>query len=420
MFARIFWLGRKKRSVPKARVQSLGPGVDQLESRANPAVDMTLFPIAVPESYHFENIQTLSAARDGQIWFVENLFDANNKDASEICRFSMDGQTTVVVPISVMESIRIGEMTAGSDGNQWFVGSHATGGVAWEPIVGRITEDGQVTTFPLGGQMDASHIKPAADGGFWVLGSVNNGPTSVSQGLLMHVGLTGAVTTVPLLSTPFGLTMEGLATDRAGNVWVGGYLRQNVEPYQTASVLFRHVPNGDVSQYSVLPRRVVPIKDLHAIFQANSVEINSLATGPDGNVWFTAADYSTHVPRSVWKATPRGHFARSGVFPIGVNGLPSGMIAGHGHALYFMVGDTNWDVPSPLFKIGVVNTQGHVRLLRVPHTDDYWNDGTSADPGEMVVGADGNIWFSNWLAMMDSVSTTAMARVRLPQGHKKA
>lgn len=393
--------------------------VDLLENRELLAVDITTFPVPVPNAGQVATIQNLSSASDGQIWFVEILYDGNGKQENEICRISSDGKTTVVVPPSELGSINPNQFIIGSDGNEWFVGSKEISPGVNEAIIGRITEEGEITTFDLGSNLDSLYVTPAPDGGFWIAGEVTSVPRSVNQVMLIHVDQSGSKTTTSLIATLDYITMAGVATDRAGNVWVGASLYSN-DLNQSASVLFCYAPNGVVSQYSVLPKRVVLNKDHHPIYQKNSVDVNSLTKGPDGNIWIAAGDYSKHVPRSIWKVTPGRHFSRTTAFPIGVNGFPGSIIAGNKHHLFFTVNDTNWDVPYPLFKIGVIDTSGHIRFLKLPHAKDYFDDTNAVDPAELAMGADGNLWFNNWLSSIDSTSPTGMLRVNLPHGLKKS
>jgi len=146
--------------------------------------------------------------------------------------------------------------------------------------------------------------------------------------------------------------------------------------------------------------------------------VNSLTQGADGNVWFTTGAYSKNVPRSVWKVTPNQKFSRVTAFPIGVNGYPSGIISGKGHRLYFVVNDTNWDIPNPLFKIGVINTSMQIKFIRLQKQSYTLDDSKSFDPSVLAIGSDGNLWSNNWLSQIDSNSTTDIARIKLPKVSK--
>lgn len=411
-------LFRKKSVIAKLhRANKYLPDMEALEQKEIMAVDIARFHIPVPPSGEFSSIQNLNLASDGQIWFVKNMYFDNNIMKNEICRISTTGKTTVVVPVSSLDSINIYDLIAGRDGNEWFIGSNIINPVSSESIVGKITQDGQITIFDLGSDIYANHITTGLDGSLWITAVSNNDSSTPNQGILIHVNQDGVISRIPLITTSDNLTLEGVASDRAGNIWVGSYLFAN-DNYKRVSILFCYSTKGVITQYSILPKRVVLNRDNKPVFRDNSVEVNSLTQGADGNVWFTTGAYSKNLPRSVWKVTPNHKFSRVTAFPIGVNGYPSGIISGKGHRLYFVVNDTNWDIPHPLFKIGVINTSMQIKFIRLQKTNTVSDDNKSFDPSVLAIGSDGNLWCNNWLSMIDSSSRTDIARIKLPKVSK--
>src|SRR5262249_37707429 len=119
-----------------------------------------------------------------------------------LLRIGADGtQTEFAVPGAHEE---LSYLTAGPDGNVWFVDN---------PRIGNITPSGQVTEYPLPPPADGSGIDLAfanltvgSDGNLWFLG----------LGGVSRITPTGVVTTVP---TPGG-RMTSLTSAADGNLWM--------------------------------------------------------------------------------------------------------------------------------------------------------------------------------------------------------
>lgn len=249
----------------------------------------------------------LAAGPDGNIWFT-GFF------ANYIGKVTPAGVvTTYTVPIADSHPEGI---TAGPDGNMWFTMDFANG-------IGRITPAGVITLFPL--------PEPGAPGSPSITAStecsmcgnqITAGPldslwfTLPAVNLIGRMTVDGALTTFPVNTATPPSTSEPLATLGSitsgpdGNLWIT----------QTAdSKVSRMTPSGVVTDITlpattqhptaivpgprntlwVAPSRGTALARLDVSATAGSVSVTSYplpsagsnpggaATGPDGSVWFT-------------------------------------------------------------------------------------------------------------------------------------
>ena len=171
---------------------------------------------------------------------------------------------------------------------------------------------------------------------------------------------------------------SNMVTGPDGDLWVG------VNPTLTNPVaaIDRIGLNGSVTSFPVPG-------------PADSLSINWLTTGPDGNVWF-AADYATSPSSAqvvLGNVTPAGDVTEFPPIPVaaGRDALAGDIVSGPGGDLWF--GYTVSNLKLPDFKsqnfIGQVTTAGAVTLFPIssygPHTPLL---------DSIAAGSDGNLWFT--------------------------
>lgn len=224
-------------------------------------------------------------------------------------------------------------------------------------------------------------IAVASDGTTWF---TNGGQTANSIG---KIDTSGTATSYPIPTAnanPWGITQGS-----DGNMWFTEY---------NASKVGRITPAGVITEYASpvqTPLQVVPGSDARlwtGDFQGNTiaatstagafqiyslgsnVELNGMAAGPDGNVWFLDQQYANPA---VGVITPLGI---SKEFPIGVaNAQPDQITPGPAgsNTLWFTQGNGN---------IGKVTTAGVVT--------SYPATSAQANPDGIVTGPDGALWFA--------------------------
>jgi streptogramin lyase len=225
------------------------PAADEV-GRITPAGKITEYPL--PSSP-----QAITAGPDGNLWITEPAPIAN-----KIGRITPSGQLTEF-PIPTQFSDPTG-ITAGPDGNLWFTEQDAD-------TVGRITPAGTITEFPVPVCFEASgpgEITAGADGNLYFTGGHCANTNDDSAGRMTP---TGAFTPLDPLTLGAGIT-----AGPDGNTWFtepSGSFAVNNAP-AIASI----TPDGTLTE--------VPIPG--AISNGVVVETpQEIATGSDGNLWFT-------------------------------------------------------------------------------------------------------------------------------------
>jgi virginiamycin B lyase len=274
--------------------------------------------------------ETLTVDLLGRVWFNEHYEEPNEFDEPKF-------------PGEVVRMDRSGQITAvatriggddfasAPDGSVWFISFHA---------ITRVAQDGTLTRFPM----------PAEEAG----------------------GPTGSYSTIAEWS---------LVVAPDGNVWFGGHrhpLDAEGREVGSEAIIGRLTPAGELSEFSLPHGGGYPTR---------------LAIGPDGNVWFTAAEAG-----SVGFVTPAGQVQE---FPRPRYALPNFIAAAP---------DGVWFTESPE---GSVLT----RITPTGETDQFQIAGKDEKPGvgPLAAGPDGRIWFAagaGWAGRIDSHGH--LTKVELP------
>jgi streptogramin lyase len=168
---------------------NIGGGYKPRIERVSANGAMRAFIASLPRGWL--GVNGIAGAPDGSLWFTES-----GDDKTWIGRMTTDGQYTHrALPPSVGDP---GRITAGPDGAMWFTGGHA---------IGRISSDGQLTSFPLGAGIAPHDIVAGGDGGLWF----------TSDLCLARITSSGQVTTWPV---PGAVQLEGIAAAGDGSFWL--------------------------------------------------------------------------------------------------------------------------------------------------------------------------------------------------------
>lgn len=260
------------------------PVGDSSIGRISPEGQMTVFPLP---SAAGSSLLGITPGPDDTVWFTDF-------GKGEIGRITHDGK---VAEFSLGGGSPKG-ITAGPDGNLWFVDADGQ--------VGRITLDGQVTEFPIPTPNSLPFsIAAGPDGNLWF--------TELDGEQIGRVTPDGQMSEFPL-PTP-GSEPTAITTGPDGNLW---FTETTVDPngVQSGTRIGRITPNGQITEFAVPTSEVSP---------------EAITTGPDGNLWFVDWGAFGHISGDVGRITPRGSLT----FPIpGLQGL--GLISLTGIA-------TGWD-----------------------------------------------------------------------------
>ena len=243
-------------------------------------------------------------------------------------------------------------MTAGPDGNLWFVD---TGDMS---RVGRVTPSGAITEFAVPGTVGGPEsITAGPDGNVWMAAG-GGGPGALSW--ILRISPRGAVAK---FSVP-GTGPDGITTGPDGNLWFTQFFRNTIGQMSPAGVLLNEFPIPGEA-----PR--------------------GIATGPDGNLWFTEAGPSRSA---IARMTPSGgvtEFPLVGSSP--TNQLnPTAIVAGPDQNLWFTEAGGG--------KVGRITTSGEITEFALPGT---------GSPGGLAGGPDGNLWFT----ASRGATTSAVGRI---------
>jgi streptogramin lyase len=287
-----------------------------------------------------------------------------------------------------------GAMTAGPDGNVWFLGDHS---------IDRITPSGAITEFTAGLNAGSApfDLSLGADGNLWfsdpgttkaigritpagVITEFTAGLNAGSAPLNIVLGPDGSLWFLDLGTTPAigrvsssgaikefstGLNPVSQPNDITagadGNVWF--------TDEGNTKAIGRVTPAGTITEFSsglIEPAMSFP---------------NELTGGPDGNVWFT----DDGSPSAIGRVTPNGTITE---FDTGLNpqSAPDSLTAGPDGDVWFA------DQAAAHRAIGRISPSG---------TITEFDKGLSASlPDDITVGADGNLW-------VEQSMTGAVARI---------
>jgi virginiamycin B lyase len=225
------------------------------------------FPIPTEDTVTQLDVYGMAVGSDGALWF--NGFEVRGtSNTSYLRRMTPSGVFTSIPPPT---GVSIGKMIDGPEGALWFAGNRLTSqGGTDQSVIGKITMDGHITTFPtLSQEKDGGvgYLCVGPDQAIWYAWSSSfNNPTKVT-GRIGRVSLTGQVHE---FAVPYAT--GALVSGSDGALWFSEWLANatgdGLEP--------RKGYIGHITTAGVISE--VPIDP--------SVSIDELVTGPDGAVWY--------------------------------------------------------------------------------------------------------------------------------------
>jgi sugar lactone lactonase YvrE len=251
---------------------------------------------------------------DGGFWY------ANSSHSAEIGRVAPDG-TVATFPIPTDDAVKqvyVNGMAFGSDGNLWFSGSEDRG-TTYPQFIERMTPAGVFTTIPMPANLGVGRMIAGPDGAVWFAGDKNpDQGTSVS--VIGRITMDGQITTFPTLSQGkdggvhdfcvgpdqaiwytwiSSLNDPSKLTGRIGSISPSGQIQEFAVPYAPGSIVSGAdgalwyseftpgAPGDDLARKGFLGRITTSGVATELPIDPN-VSIDQVAAGSDGAIWYVA------------------------------------------------------------------------------------------------------------------------------------
>ena len=248
-----------------------------------------------------------------------------------------------------------GAITAGPDGNLWFINYRGTAG-----SIGRITPGGVITEFPITTPGTfPSDITSGPDGALWYTENTRSGP------MVGRITTAGVITDFPagsILVTPDNQMIGNITAGPDGALWFTEASRSDGSPFHVVGNIGRITTAGELSLFSITS---IP---------------SDITAGPDGALWYTAhSGLSSPLKNTIGRITTGGVITE---FPITTPGtFPSDITAGPDGALWYTEGTSS----GPM--IGRITTAGVITDFPITTPD--------GGPSGITTGPDGALWFTD-------------------------
>jgi len=266
----------------------------------------------------------ITAGPDGNLWFVERA-------ANKIGRITVAGGITEFsIPTGARQPFGI---TAGSDGNLWF--TEGAGGI------GRITSAGAITEFPvLTSGSGPEEIVAGPDGNLWF--------TEFFGNKIGRITTSGSVAEFAIPTA--GSQPEGITVGPDGALWFTEFAGNRI---------------GRITTLGAVTEFLLPFPGAQPV---------GIVAGPDGALWFAELGAS-----KIGRITTAGAITEFALPSPGA--APAGLAVGRDGAVWFTEFEGN--------RIGRITTTGIVSEFPVPTP--------GSGPNRIAAGPDGSLWFTEAL-----------------------
>lgn len=310
----------------RAKVTAYGASQDRTATSNESAI-----AVAVSTEYGLGGTNhpwSITTGPDGNLWITYN--------GAEVQKMSPSG--TILNEYLLGKENTRDQITPGPDGNMWLVRPEAS-------KVAKITTAGTVTEYslPAGSQPYGITAGPNKENALWV--------TEWKGEKVAKITTSGEITQYTL---PTGGHPTGITAGPEGNLWLGLYGKEPTIEKGSESRIVKLTTAGHVAAEYSLPS-LYP-------------EPESIAAGPDGNLWFTA---SCDEPCDIWKINSATGKITGYKKP--KRSTPSAITVGPEGDLWY----------SGYEAIGRISTAGALTEVSTPE---------GHAPEGMTLGPDGNMW----------------------------
>jgi streptogramin lyase len=234
----------------------------------------------------------ITSGPDGNIWITTNALGQGRQDW--IVRLGRDGAVTQFQAGTGSGDSGTGpeRITSGPDGNLWFT-------EFWANRIARMTPAGALTEFPIPTLNSAPRgIVAGPDGNLWFVES------HFSNTAVARITTAGVVTEYPLGgSVDDQLQPTEIVVGQDGNLW----LNQS-HPSAPQGEIVRVTPNGSLKTFPM----------------SKGIRPSGMASGPDGNIWFTDPGGNSIGRMSPMGAVRQFALPKRNAQPVGITAGPDG------------------------------------------------------------------------------------------------
>ncbi|MFN2632311.1 MAG: hypothetical protein ABR610_02745 [Thermoanaerobaculia bacterium] len=262
-------------------------------------------------------------------------------------------------------------ITAGPDGNVWFVEEHGD-------RVGRIAPSGAISEFALANPRSfARAITAGPDGALWFTELTGRIGRVTTSGALTELDIpVRPAEPIEIVTGSDGNLWFTDFYDRIGRVTPGGVLTFFLLPQNTGPRGIAAGPDGALWFTETSVGRIGRLTTAGAFSQFSLPDPNGgpfgIARGPDGNIWFTEIGSSR-----IGRMTPAGVVAEfslpGGAAPYGITAASDGNL---------------WFTESGIDRVGRITQAGAISEFPIPTA--------GGAPTEITSGPDGNVWFTEF------------------------
>jgi virginiamycin B lyase len=364
------------------RITRFQARLESLEGRALLSRGLTEFPIASPVGGGNDQLECIISGPDKSIWFLDNI-----GSAEQIGEITPAGKVTWFPAVSDPSDIDppTGFLAPGPDGLVWFNTTSE---------IGKITPAGVVTLYPAPEIAPTiSGLTPGQDGNVWFISSSTMSDSgSQSASVVGRITPSGEITTFPILPGPLAdqVATGPIVEARDGKLWFGAIVptSNGGAELDMGSV----TPSGQSTLY--------PIGQTGETIEGGLGF--DLTRGPDGKPWLIDGGLPIEnasgkdLNDAILRIDSSGRFKPFQV-SLASSRLLGAIASGPKHNLFFTVTDNNVDVgPNPEPTIGKLSLSGpgRVSFQSVPKNlaPNFWGGGIFS-PLPITVGPDGNIWY---------------------------
>jgi streptogramin lyase len=205
---------------------------------------------------HLDGVRSIATDPAGNLWFTAT-YRFYKKSHQAIGRITTSGDLT---QFRLPRRSRPQGITAGPDGNMWFVESNPK-----RPAIGLVTPSGRIRHFPLPSKRRPLSIVAGPDGNLWFTERSSTYKHHASN-MIGRISTSGALTEFPVPGKGY---IEKIAAGASGRIWF------TLTQGSTRVALGSITPAGAVTKPSCLEAtcKLAP---------------EALAVGADGTLWFAA------------------------------------------------------------------------------------------------------------------------------------
>jgi hypothetical protein len=201
--------------------------------------------VALPKA---NAVYAWTTGSDGSFWYANSAFSASH--SAEIGHVTPDGTiaTTPIPADDAVTSIEIHGMAVGPDGNLWFGGSEG-GGTTYAPLIWRMTSAGVFTTVPMPADVTMGRMIAGPDGMLWFTGERTPNPGTHID-VIGRVTMDGHVTTFPTPSQSKDTGVLDICVGPDNAIWYT-WVNSLSDPTALTGRIGRISSTGQIQEFSV-------------------------------------------------------------------------------------------------------------------------------------------------------------------------